>query len=388
MRTLVSDPGDDARVPVRVWARAISKETEKQLRLLARQSFVVEHVAAMADAHLSEGVAVGTVFATESTVVPRALGGDLGCGMAAIRIAIDAEALDEPSLRTIVTMLARAIPAGDATHRGAGVHVPDALFAESLSTRALDHTREALARRHLGTLGGGNHFVELDRDAEGSLWLLVHSGSRGLGAAIAAHHARAAGAQGDTSLRGLDMGMEDGASYFRDLTWALAFARANREALAARALDVLSDVLGVDVAAVAERCIDVPHNFVARERWFGRDLLVHRKGAIAAARGAIALIPGSMGTASYVVEGLGNEASFGSCSHGAGRVMSRREARSAIAPHALARAMRRVVYPEHLARHLVEEAPAAYRDIREVLEDQEDLVVRRVRLEPIAVLKG
>ena len=144
----------------------------------------------------------------------------------------------------------------------------------------------------------------------------------------------------------------------------------------------------VGIAVDASTTVDIHHNFVARETWFGRELLVHRKGAVAVPAEALALIPGSMGTASYVVGGLGNEEAFGSCSHGAGRVMSRGEARRAIAPKALAQAMRRVAYPEELARHLVEEAPAAYRDIGEVLEDQEDLVRRRVRLEPIAVLKG
>lgn len=177
--------------------------------------------------------------------------------------------------------------------------MPDEVFARRRSTRSLEHARERLARRHLGTLGGGNHFLELDRDLEGGLWLLVHSGSRGLGAAVAARRAKVASAD---------------------------------------------DLAG--------------------------------------------LIPGSMGTASYVVEGLGNEESFGSCSHGAGRVMSRKEPRSAMRPEALRRAMRRIVFPEHRIRHLVEEAPSACRDIGEVLEDQEDLVRRRVRLEPVAVLEG
>ncbi len=137
-----------------------------------------------------------------------------------------------------------------------------------------------------------------------------------------------------------------------------------------------------------EDVLDIHHNFVARENWFGRDLLVHRKGAVAVPLGTMALIPGSMGTASYIVEGLGKEDAFGSCSHGAGRVMSRKEARAAIRPQALAQAMRRIVYPKHLERSLVEESPAAYRDITEVLDAQQDLVRRVQRLEPIAVLKG
>jgi tRNA-splicing ligase RtcB len=379
MYRVIFEPERGQRVPVRVWARAISTETVRQLTRLASQPYVVEFVGAMADAHVSEGVAVGTVFATERTVVPRSLGGDLGCGMSAMRVSSDA--IDRSALEEVLRALGRAIPVGDATHRGRGAAVPDSIFGSPLSTRTLEHTREALAPRHLGTLGGGNHFVELDRDVEGGLWLLVHSGSRGLGAAVAAHHDRAAGA---APLAGLDVESDRGAAYLGDVAWALEFARANRERIATRALEVL----GERIAVASGPSLDIHHNFVAKERWFERDLWVHRKGAVAVPVGTRALIPGSMGTASYVVEGLGNEAAFGSCSHGAGRVMTRREARTAISPKALAHAMRRVVHPEKLGASLVEEAPAAYRDIVEVLEDQEDLVSRRVRLEPLAVLKG
>jgi len=383
---VIFEPGQGQRVPVRLWARSTTPETIRQLQRLASQPYVVEFVAGMADAHFSEGIAVGSVFATERTVVPRALGGDLGCGMSAARIAADTEGLDRRTLEAVVRDLERAIPTGEATHRGRGVPVPDHLLSSNLSTRTLEHTREALAGRHLGTLGGGNHFLELDRDAEGGLWLLVHSGSRGLGGAVAAHHARVADCNGADDLAGLDVTGEDGTAYLSDLSWALDFAKANRQALAMRALVVLHECL--EIARDDGEHVDIHHNFVARETWFGRELLVHRKGAVAAPSGTMALIPGSMGTASYIVEGLGSEDSFGSCSHGAGRVMSRKEARARIRPHALAQAMRRVVYPEHLAKELVEEAPAAYRDITKVLRDQEDLVERRVRLEPIAVLKG
>jgi tRNA-splicing ligase RtcB len=385
MFRVIDEPSRGQRVPIRLWARTVSPETLRQLQQLASQPYVVEFVAAMADAHVAGGVAVGSVFATEHTLVPRALGGDLGCGMSATRTGIDARSLDRSTLEAIVEALQRVIPCGDRTHRGRGVPVPDALLAPTLSTRSLEHTREALAGRHLGTLGGGNHFLELDRDSEGALWILVHSGSRGLGAAVAGHHVRAAGVD-VAALRGLDARSPEGAAYLDDLTWALAFARANREALAARALEVLGDFVPTSVEPSPP--VDVHHNFVARESWFGRELYVHRKGAVALPEGALGLVPGSMGTASYVVEGTGNEASFGSCSHGAGRILTRREARSAIRPKALAQAMRRVVYPRGLDHHLVEEAPAAYRDIGEVLEDQADLVKRRARLEPVAVLKG
>jgi len=373
------------RVPIRSWAADATAETVRQLQRIASRADVVDAVAAMPDAHVASGVAVGTVFATEDAVVPGALGGDLGCGMSAHPLALTAADLDRGALVRAVAALDRAIPSGMHVHRGRGVAVPDALFEAPLSTAALERTRAALTKKHLATLGGGNHFVEIDRDADGGVWLLVHSGSRGLGAAIAAHHARAA--PGD--LGALDAREGAGAAYLSDLAWALHLARENRAALAARALGVLSETLGRDVAlAAAPGSLDVCHNFVARERWGDRDLLVHRKGAVAAPLGSRALVPGSMATASYVVRGLGNPAAFGSCSHGAGRVLSRREAREAIDRRAFEAAMRRVVFPAGRGPALVEEAPAAYRDIGAVLDAQRDLVARELRLEPLAVLKG
>lgn len=374
------------RVPVRIWARAPAADAVRQLVRVACEPWAEEVVAGMADLHVASGVAVGTVFATARTVVPAALGGDLGCGMRALRLSLDAAGLSRAALERLVDALDRAIPSGDAGHRGLGVDVPRALRAAPLSTRALEHARDAIARRHLGTLGGGNHFLELDRDAEGQLWMLIHSGSRGVGAAIAAHHAKAARAGDGAPLPGLDVERDDGAAYLHDLAFALAFARENRRALAERALAVASSTLATEIDA--EEIVDLHHNFVARETWGDRALLVHRKGAVRAEAGALALVPGSMGTASYLVEGLGCPSSLGSCSHGAGRVLTRAGARAAITPKALARSMRHVVFPSARARALVEEAPEAYRDVREVLDDQTDLIARRARLEPLAVLKG
>jgi tRNA-splicing ligase RtcB (3'-phosphate/5'-hydroxy nucleic acid ligase) len=253
MFRVIFEPDRGQRVPIRVWARHVSPETVRQLQRLAARPYVVDFVAAMADAHVANGVAVGSVFATERTVVPRALGGDLGCGMSAIRIGDDAGALDRRELEAIVQALDRAIPTGDAVHRGRGVEVPDEVLARPLSTRSLEHTREGLARRHLGTLGGGNHFLELDRDPEGGVWLLVHSGSRGLGAAVAAHHAKVASASESDDLAGLDVEGEEGAAYFSDVQWALDFARSNREALARRALEVIADFIPVRCECEATR---------------------------------------------------------------------------------------------------------------------------------------
>lgn len=382
-RLLESPPG---ALPILTWARAVPAGAVKQLQHIASQPYVVEHVAAMPDVHMSEGVAVGTVFATERHLVPGALGGDLGCGVSAVRFDYPASAINRAGLTRLLAAFARAVPVGDAVHWGRGLPLPPGLEAARLSTHRLQREWERLAPRHLGTLGGGNHFLELDRDAGGDLWLLLHTGSRGIGAAIAAHHVRVAQAQGEGSLPGLSTETPEGAACLADTGLACHFARANRDALLSRAGAVLADMLGKE--PLPDSRVDVHHNHVAAEQHFGRTLLVHRKGAIGLAPGQTGLIPGSMGTASYLVAGRGERRSFGSCSHGAGRVMTRKEARARIRPDALEHALRRVVFDVGRSASLVEEAPAVYRDISEVLEDEEELVTPLLRLTPIAVLKG
>ncbi|MCP3136685.1 RtcB family protein [Pyxidicoccus xibeiensis] len=382
-RLLPAAPGD---VPILVWARTLPPGAEKQLRHIATQPYVVEHVAAMPDVHVSSGVAVGTVFATAHHVVPGALGGDLGCGVSAYRFPQPATVPGRDVLEPLLARLAREVPVGDAVHRGRGQPLPPELESPPLSTQKLCHAWERLAPRHLGTLGGGNHFLELDRDADGDVWLLLHTGSRGVGAAIADHHLRAARARGEGSLPGLSTHTPEGAACLADTAWACRFARANRDAIAARAVALVADALGVPMDP--EATLDVHHNHVAAEDHGGRTLLVHRKGAVGLEAGQRGLIPGSMGTASYVVEGRGEPRAFRSCSHGAGRVLTRTEARARIRPAALEHALRRVVYDRARAGALVEEAPAAYRDLAEVLEDEADLVTPLLRLTPLAVLKG
>ncbi|WP_236068427.1 RtcB family protein [Citreicoccus inhibens] len=228
--------------------------------------------------------------------------------------------------------------------------------------------------------------LELDRDGAGDLWLLMHSGSRGVGAAVGAHHQQAALASGEGSLPGLRTDTPEGLACLEDMALACRFARANREALADQALAVIHEVLGV--SPEPDSTVDVHHNHVAREAHFGRALWVHRKGAVGLEEGAVGLLPGSMGTASYLVTGRGAPRAYRSCAHGAGRVLTRTEARQRIRPAALEHALRRVVFDPRRLDSLVEEAPAAYRDISEVLEDAADLAVPRVRLTPLAVLKG
>ena len=295
----------EMRVPVRAWGRDLPEGGLRLLRQLAAEPYVSEHVAGMPDLHPSQSVAVGTVFATERHLVPSALGDDLGCGLCAIRFDFEAASLDRPALETLLAALGARIPVGESTHRrGVAVPVPDSLRTRPLSTRALESTRERLCAKQLGTLGGGNHFVELDCDADGKLWLLVHSGSRGLGAAIGNHHAAVAHTRGVGLVRALAVYEEEGSNCLEDFSWALLFARANRDALLAAATEVVTE--RTRVAPDRSTYLDVLHNFAQPEVHFGRQLWVHRKGAIAAPYGQRTLIAGTMGTASYVVEGLGN----------------------------------------------------------------------------------
>ncbi|MFO0659080.1 MAG: RtcB family protein [Polyangiaceae bacterium] len=222
--SVLFEPERGQRVPVLVWRRDLAPQTARQLQSLASQPWAVDHVAAMPDAHVAEGVAVGTVFATERELVPSALGGDLGCGMSAMRLTADASSLGPRELSLLLQSLAKKIPVGDATHRGKGQSLPEHLETLPASSGVISHALERTGPRHLGTLGGGNHFIELDRDAGGGLWLLLHTGSRGIGAAIHGHHRKAAGANEQTPLAALDIEQPNGAAYLRDLTLAYAFA--------------------------------------------------------------------------------------------------------------------------------------------------------------------
>lgn len=375
--------GDNQRVPVLVWCRSPDPRAVRQLQRIAALPWVVDQVAGMPDLHLSEGVAVGTVFATEHHAIPAALGGDLGCGVCAVKFRCHAPSLDRRRIAAALAAVARAVPT---EAQPDPVALPDTLDPDQLSTGDLRRACGRLAPRQLGTLGGGNHFFELDADAGGTLWLLVHTGSRGLGGAVREHHQAAAEALAPGPLAALDTDTAPGQAYLADMAWAQRFARSNREAIVRRATEALADALEIEPEPGS--LIDVHHNFLEREVHGGRPVLVHRKGAIPAPAGGLAIIPGSMGTATYLVEGRGDPRSFASCSHGAGRVMSRSEARARVTPQALAAQLRRVVFDHRRVQTLIEEAPSVYRDIREVLEDEEELVQPWLRLEPLGVYKG
>lgn len=361
--------------PISSWlASPLGSDVAAALRRIADADDVAR-IAVMPDVHLAEDVCIGTVVATRSVLYPAAVGGDIGCGVAALRFTGGAAALDDArTAAAILDDLGRGVPALRHPVHGAPA-LPAALGR--LSHPRLDAAARDLGRLELGTLGRGNHFLELQADDDGALWLMVHSGSRAMGQLIRDHHLGSATARGG-GLRGIDAGGPAGAAYLADLDWALGFADLNRRAIADRVAAILARRLGA--AAEPGTWCSCHHNHVRREVHDGEPLWVHRKGAISAARDEPGLIPGSMGTASYHVTGRGHGAALASSSHGAGRRFSRSEARRRISARAVATQLGRVWFDHRMADALRDEAPAAYKDLGAVMRAQSDLtrIVRRV----------
>ena len=362
--------------PIATWLAApLCRDVAAALRRLADADDVVR-IAVMPDVHLAEDVCIGAVVATRSVLYPAAVGGDIGCGVAALRFAADAAVFDDArTAAVILDDLRRSVPALRHPVHGAP---PLPASLGPLSHPRLDAAARELGRLELATLGRGNHFLELQADDAGALWLMVHSGSRAMGQIIREHHLRGATARG-AGLRGLDAGSVNGIEYLADLDWALAFADLNRRAIADRVAAILAHRLGI--AAEPDTWCTCHHNHVRREVHDGESLWVHRKGAISSALDEPGLIPGSMGTASYHVAGRGHTAALSSSSHGAGRRFSRSEARRNISARDVVAQLGRVWFDHRMADALRDEAPAAYKDVGAVMRAQVDLtrVVRRVR---------
>jgi tRNA-splicing ligase RtcB (3'-phosphate/5'-hydroxy nucleic acid ligase) len=377
--------GDVPGGAVRYWVeRPLTHDVEAAIRRLAH-SDDVRHVAVMPDVHLAADVCVGMVVATANALYPNAVGGDIGCGVAAIAFDGEAALLDnERDAAAILAGLYRQVPLIRHSRKG-GPRLPAALDAASLSSPHLDGRKQSEGSLQIGTLGRGNHFIELQADETGRLWLMVHSGSRGMGQAIRDHHLGQCSA-GRNGLRFLSADSPAGRAYLQDLTWALDYAEVSRSAMVQAVRDVVEDVLGI--VADEASYVSCNHNHVRRETHFGEALWVHRKGAMSAAEGECGLIPGSMGTHSFHVEGRGCEEALSSSAHGAGRRLSRTEARRSLSAKEVTRELRGVWFDHRLAPRLREEAPSAYKDIDDVLRAQHELVRIVRKLRPLLCFKG
>lgn len=392
-------------VPVKMWTRGVPVEDEarRQLTNAARLPVVFKHIAAMPDVHFGIGATVGSVIPTMKAIIPAAVGVDIGCGMMACKTTLNAEDLPD-NLGPLRAAIERAVPHGRAPGNrdpGAWQKVPgsvDTAWAQlepEFTELCRDYPKIAKTnnRNHLGTLGTGNHFIEVCLDEQGAVWFMLHSGSRGVGNFIGTMFielAKQDAMRNNVNLPDRDLAyFEEGSRYFGDyvrgVSWAQKFAAINREVMMRRVIEAAKTVIRKNFQSHIE-AVNCHHNYVQREHHFGEDIFVTRKGAVNAKAGQLGIIPGSMGARSYIVRGKGNPESFESCSHGAGRVMSRGEAK------------RRFTLADHRAategvecrkdKDVIDETPAAYKDIDAVMEAQRDLVDVVHTLKQVVCVKG
>lgn len=373
------------------WASDIEFSAIEQAARVAALPFVEGHVALMPDAHYGRGATVGSVIPTRGAVIPAAVGVDIGCGMVATQTSLTAADLPD-TLAALMPLVEQAIPAG------VGLGHDDPAVDSGLAALGQPHTDLSIkqrntAARQFGTLGSGNHFVEVCLDEQDQVWTVLHSGSRGIGHQLATKHIseakrlmeRSAIVLEDPDLAYLVQGDPEFGAYIADMLWAQSYALGSR----ARMDQVLSEALFKIVGTGHRiRTINTHHNFTQQEHHHGHDLWITRKGAVKAERGDAGVIPGSMGTNSYIVRGLGNPTAYNSCAHGAGRRMSRKQARRTLSAESLTAAMGSRAWNADRAAALVDEHPQAYKPIDQVMADQQDLVEVQHTLRQIFNYKG
>jgi tRNA-splicing ligase RtcB len=398
-----------ARFPIKSWTRGleIEESAKAQLMNVAKLPFIHKHVAVMPDVHWGMGATIGSVIATKGAIVPAAVGVDIGCGMMAVKTSLRAEHLPD-NLKAVRSAIEAAVPHGRTNNgktgdRGAwGDTLP---LEHDAAWRGLSRRYDAITAKHpkarafnthvhMGTLGTGNHFIEICLDEEGAVWAMLHSGSRGAGNKIGSYFIEQAkremeryhidGYLPDKDLSYLVEHTEIFDDYVEAVQWAQDYAKANREVMMHQTLNALADT--VSSFGIDEQAINCHHNYVSRENHFNENVLVTRKGAVRAREGDLGIIPGSMGTGSFIVRGRGNADSFCSCSHGAGRAMSRGAAKKLITMDEHALAMTGI--EARLDADVLDESPAAYKDIGKVMAAQDDLVEIVTRLRQVVNVKG
>ncbi len=374
------------------WASDVDEGTIVQAEKTALLSVVEGHVALMPDAHVGIGATVGSVIPTLGAVIPSAVGVDIGCGMIAAELDVTESQLPD-SLEPLLSRVEHTIPAGVGKGHDRVAANADIWLATHRPATELSHDRAQKAAKQFGTLGSGNHFFELCVDERSRVWVVLHSGSRGIGNQLASMHIdKARGLAKELELRLEDPnlayfveGTPEFDAYVADMLWAQEYARANRDQMMDNAMREVGTFLGFGSET---RRINCHHDFTQREVHGGRELWITRKGAIKADTGDLGVIPGSMGTRSYIVRGKGSEISWKSCSHGAGRRHSRTQAKKLFTAADLAEQMRGKVWLEHRADALVDEIPSAYKDIDQVMADQADLVEVLHTLHQVLNYKG
>jgi len=381
--------------PVKIWTDDVEESAMQQIENLCALPFLFHHLAIMPDVHAGMGMPIGGVLACVDAVIPNAVGVDIGCGMCAVKTNWRVEDISADVLRKqIMRGIRERIPLGMDHHkeRQDESYLPQGHDIDKLTVVKAQYIS---AQRQVGTLGGGNHFIELQRDEQGMLWIMIHSGSRNLGKQVGGHYNKLAGilnerwhsvVKPELRLAFLPLRTQEFNDYWAEMQYCVEFALCNRRLMMERIQEVIADALpGIEF----EPMINIAHNYAAWEHHYGKNVIVHRKGATLAREGIIGIIPGSQGTASYIVEGLGNPDSFNSCSHGAGRLMSRTAAVKTLSLEDEVKKLdeQGIVHAIRSQRDL-EEAAGAYKDIEQVINNELDLVKILTRLLPIAVIKG
>lgn len=388
------------RVPVKIWTDDVDERSLEQLGNLAKMPFIHHHVAAMPDVHLGIGATIGSVIATHKAIIPAAVGVDIGCGMLACRLSLTANDLDEAALKKVFDQISRDVPVGRAQHDDKRALVNDAKpFETRLDVMLAKHPQllKSFGKvskwvNQMGTLGGGNHFIEICLDEENRVWVMLHSGSRGIGNAMADYFIKLARHDmerwminlPDRDLAYFPEGSEHFDDYVAAVLWAQEYAARNRQCMVDLVLAALRRHL--PPFEVTSEVVNCHHNYVAIEHHYGENVFVTRKGAIRAREGDLGIIPGSMGARSFIVRGKGNPESFCSCSHGAGRKMSRTAAEKQFTEADLVQQTQGVICRKD--KGVIDEIPGAYKDIDTVMANQADLVEVLHTLKQIVCVKG
>jgi tRNA-splicing ligase RtcB len=388
------------RVPVKIWTDEVDDRSREQLSNIASLPFIHHHVAAMPDVHLGIGATIGSVIATHKAIIPAAVGVDLGCGMVAARLSLTANEIDEKSLQKVFDQISRDVPVGRAQHRDDRVLADAAKPFEPGLKSLTDRHPELLKAfgkfskwtNQMGTLGGGNHFIEVCLDETNQVWVMLHSGSRGIGNAIASYFIALARKDmerwmiqlPDRDLAYFPEGSEHFADYVEAVHWAQDYAMQNRTSMLELVLAALQRHL--PPFTVTTQAVNCHHNYVAQEHHYGENVWVTRKGAIRARAGDLGIVPGSMGARSFIVRGLGNPESFCSSAHGAGRKMSRTAAEKQFTVADMVAQTQGVICRKD--KDVIDEIPGAYKDIDQVMANQADLTEILHTLKQVVCVKG
>lgn len=376
---------------IKSWCENPEQGAIDQAMNLAKLPFAFKQICLMPDTHQGYGMPIGGVMATENVIVPNAVGVDIGCGMMAIKTLLNG--IDVDVIKKIMGEIRKVIPVGF-NHRNEMCNL--SLMPKRVPGSIIPIVNQEFdsARKQLGSLGGGNHFIEIQKDSEGYIWIMIHSGSRNLGKKVCDHYNKVAkdlneqwfsSVPREWDLAFLPLDTDEGIAYMNEMQYCVDFALANRELM----MDNICDIFKNETDCMFGQRINIAHNYANIEHHFGKNVVVHRKGATSARNGEIGIIPGSQGTASYIVSGKGNPDSFMSCSHGAGRSMGRKEAQKNLN---LVDEVRKLDEQGiiHGIRNVedLDEASGAYKSIDVVMEEQMDLVDIVVKLSPVAVIKG